>query len=423
MNTPAAPFVSPPLVNRAVNGSLPNVALAALVAVIARSAGACSSEGVVGALGRDAGPPVAVPDGGMGVAGGDLAGPVPRTTTSIAAGGSSTCVRTKTDEVRCWGENGTGSLGIGDTEPPTSAEPVAPTPLPKMQAVAAGERAQCSISAAGKVFCWGDLFLGDFNGQPIDHLPSVSPFSIAGEGEVARVAVGRFFTCLLGVAGDVRCFGLNDRGQLGLGDTEKRYLPTTLTGFDAPATSLTASMGGLFACATTQRGSVYCWGDDTDGQIPGAKGPVTSPRMISGLPDRAVEVVAGRAHACARLASGNVTCWGANALGQLGTGETTPMEAPVPTMYLTDVASLAAGRDHTCATRIEGTVFCWGDDADGQTGSTPDHARPSLVLDVTFAARFVSCGLSHSCASGEQGNVQCWGSNAHSQLGPGKAAF
>ena len=50
----------------------------------------------------------------------------------------SSCVKTANGEVRCWGENSTGSLGIGDTDPPTSATPVTPTPLGKIQALAAG---------------------------------------------------------------------------------------------------------------------------------------------------------------------------------------------------------------------------------------------------------------------------------------------
>lgn len=386
---------------------------------------ACASEGVVGSLAKeppDAGASSAEPPDG-GVDDGALAEPIARTTTALAAGGESTCVRTKSGEVKCWGENASGSLGIGDTEPASIAEPVAPTPLAKMQAVAGGERSQCAVSAAGKVFCWGDIFIGDFNGQPTDHLPAASPFPVEGVGDVSRLAVGRYFTCLLGSAGDLRCFGLNGKGQLGVGDTEKRYLPTTVTGFDGAVTSISASMGGLYACATTRPGSVYCWGDNTDGQISSDEGPVTSPRKLQRLPERAVEVVAGRAHACARLVSGSVKCWGANDRGQLGNGKKTASSVPVEAMYLTEVTSLAAGRDHTCAIRREGTLFCWGDDTAGQAGGTPDGSRPSLVKNAAFGAAFVSCGLAHSCAWGAGGNVECWGSDSRSQLGPVKATF
>jgi alpha-tubulin suppressor-like RCC1 family protein len=388
------------------------VSLAAIAIAIAGVAAiaACSSEGVVGALAKDSA------DGASD--GPDLgdAGPAPPLTpsaTAIAAGGASTCVKTSAGDVRCWGENGSGSLGIGDVEPPTSAEPVTPTPLGKVRA----------LRQDGKVSCWGDIFIGDFNGQPIDHLPAPSPFSIEASGEIAHVAVGRYFTCLLGTGGDVRCFGLNDKGQLGVGSTDKKYLPTTVNGFDGPVTSISASMGGLFVCATTHPGSVYCWGDNTDGQIAGEKGAVTEPRKMEKLEDRAVEVVSGGAHVCVRLASGSVKCWGSGDRGQLGNGGKSTSSVPVDVLYLTDVTMLAAGLHHTCAVRSEGSIFCWGEDGNGQAGASPDSSRPTLVRPASFGAEFASCGLAHSCAFGKGGRVECWGSDARSQLGPGPATF
>lgn len=384
------------------------------------SIGACSSEGVVGSLAgkNDGGADGAVVD----EEGGTVA-PLAPVTNAIAAGGASTCVKTMAGEVKCWGENGTGSLGIGDTEPPSSATPVSPSPLGKVRFVAAGERAHCAMGTNTKVYCWGDIFIGDFNGQPIDHLPAPSPFSIEASGEIASVAVGRYFTCLLGASGDVRCFGLNDKGQLGVGSTDKQYLPTTVNGLDGPVTSLSASMGGLFVCATTHPGSVYCWGDGRNGQFGGERGVVTTPRKVDGLTNRAAQVVAGGSHVCARLYGGAVQCWGSGDRGQLGDGLKQSSASPVATLYLTDVVTLAAGQSHTCAARREGTVFCWGDDTEGQVGGIPDPSRPSLVRPASFGAQLVTCGLAHSCAWAPDGRMECWGSNSRAQLGPGKATF
>ena len=398
-----------------------SLAIAAAVAVLGVLA-ACSSEGVIGSLAR--GSPEAGEDaeGSVEPVEAGVAEPLGLPTTAIAAGGESTCVKTASSEVRCWGENASGSLGIGSTDPSSSAAPVTPTPLGKVQALAAGERAQCALTPAGKVFCWGDMFVGDFNGLTIDHLPVTSPLEQVGVGEVARIAVGRYFSCLLGSSGDVRCFGLNDHGQLGVGSTERKYLPTTVAGFDGPVTSISASMGGLFVCATTHPGSVYCWGDNTNGQLLPDKGVVMSPQRVA-LSERALEVASGGSHACARLVTGSVKCWGAGGLGQLGNGATASSTTPVEVLYLTDVVTLATGLAHTCAVRREGTVFCWGDAADGQAGRQADPSRPLLVRPASFGAQFVSCGLKHSCAWGTGGHVECWGSDASLQLGPGKATF
>jgi alpha-tubulin suppressor-like RCC1 family protein len=378
---------------------------------------ACSSEGVVGSLATDGGSPE-----GSATEGGPVE-PLTPSTAPLAAGGSTTCVKTAGNELRCWGDDSSGSLGQNDSSPGQSATPLAPYKLGTVRAVFGGETSICALREDGKAYCWGDMFVGDFNGQAFDHLPLMAPLSIEGAPPVAHVAVGRYFLFLLGLEGDVRGYGLNDHGQLGVGSTDKQYLPTLLTGFDGPVTSLSASMGGLFACATTAPGSVFCWGDNTSKVIAADGATALSPRKIEGLVEPAVEIVAGGSHACARLASGAVKCWGAGEAGQLGNGATRSSGAPVDVLYLTDVSALAAGLRHTCAVRSEGSVFCWGDDTDGQAGSSPDPSRPLLVKPATFAGRYVSCGLAHTCAWATGGRVECWGSNARSQLGPGKATF
>jgi len=376
---------------------------------------ACASEGVVGSFagGRaadaiDAGPTVAA-------AAPATVEPLP---IGISTTGDSTCVKTRLGDVRCWGANRTGALGVGDVDLPGSAEPVTPSKLGRVESLAAGETSHCAIRAGSKVHCWGDMFFGSFNGRVSSHMPVMNPLEVGViTGSIARIAVGRYFLCTLARDGEVRCWGNNERGQLGLGSTELTHLPTRVEGLDGPATSLGASMGGLFACATTTPGSVYCWGDATDGQIGAERGAVLGPRRIEGLPEPAIDVVAGAAHACARLASGKVACWGAGRDGQLGDGANESSDTPREVAILTDVKGLAAGGAHTCAWRSEGAVFCWGKNDDGQTGLPASYGKPGLAVDASFGARGVACGLRHTCAWAA-GKVTCFGSNSSSQLGP-----
>lgn len=385
---------------------------------------ACSQEGVVGSLKGGNPPEGSTPEGEPAPG----AGPSIADTT-ISAGGASTCVRSTVGDVRCWGENGTGSLGIGAEDPTESAKPLEPSKLGLVTALFAGEQAHCAMRQDGKVLCWGTIAVAFAQGSgdvsPMSPMPIMNPFSIDNiTGKLARVAIGRHFMCTLGTEGDVRCFGFNQKGQLGLGNNDAQHLPTTVKGFDGAVVSLSASMGGVFACAATNTGAVYCWGDNAKGQIgPGGPAAVLAPRLVEGLPGKAVEVVAGGSHACARLDTGKVACWGEGSDGQLGDGRATSSATPVQTEMLTDVVGLAAGNAHTCAVRSEGAVFCWGSDKDGQAGSIPEGKRPWIVVEATFKARAVSCGLAHSCAWGAGGRVQCWGSDARSQLGPQSATF
>jgi alpha-tubulin suppressor-like RCC1 family protein len=341
--------------------------------------------------------------------------------TPLGAGGASTCVRTASGQLRCWGENGTGSLGIGDDTVTASATPVTPTGLSSVAAIASGATGHCALRTDGKVLCWGEM-PANFSGQLFDAIPFLNAMEMDGLEAVARIAVGHLFRCAVTVAGALRCWGRGAEGQLGLGTTAASDLPTTVTALPE-VTSVAASMGGSFACATTRAGAVHCWGANDHQQIGGADANVLSPRLVDGFGGPVVEVALGAAHGCARLASGEVKCWGSNASGQLGDGTTTSASAPVSARSLTDVAGLCAGRAHSCAVRTEGSVLCWGDDASGQAGSASAQSQPMLVLPADFRARTVACGLSHTCAWGDGGRVKCWGANDQGQLGPKSATF
>src|SRR3954469_21808610 len=93
----------------------------------------CSTEGVIGSLAGETPPSASGDDAGDDAA--VDAGAVPREANAIGAGGASTCVRTASKTARCWGENQTGSLGIGDDSITVSAKPVAPQALDHVAAI------------------------------------------------------------------------------------------------------------------------------------------------------------------------------------------------------------------------------------------------------------------------------------------------
>jgi len=72
--------------------------------------------------------------------------------------------------------------------------------------------------------------------------------------------------------GGVRCWGLNDNGQLGDGTTTSRSTPPTsdmLTGVQA----ITADYA--HTCALMGTGGVHCWGGNDNGQL--GDGPFQKP--------------------------------------------------------------------------------------------------------------------------------------------------
>lgn len=105
------------------------------------------------------------------------------------------------------------------------------------------------------------------------------------------------------------------------------------------------SVGGGFACALTRAGAVRCWGANERGQLgDGTALDRSTPVEVVGLGSGVRSIAAGGSHACALTVSGAVRCWGANDHGQLGDQTTTDRPTPVPVDGLgVGVRSLAAG--------------------------------------------------------------------------------
>lgn len=77
----------------------------------------------------------------------------------IGAGSAHTCALLEGGSMVCWGANGSGALGTGDTEPvgddetPASAGPI-DLPSPVVQMAVGGEHT-CAVLDDSRVFCWG----------------------------------------------------------------------------------------------------------------------------------------------------------------------------------------------------------------------------------------------------------------------------
>lgn len=175
--------------------------------------------------------------------------------------------------------------------------------------------------------------------------------------------------------------------------------------------------------------AIYCWRWEAFGGAIMQPGRTGSPISFS-------VVKVGGYHKCAIANTGDVYCWGDNTFGQLGDG-TTERRA-VPTRVALDVPAveLALGPNHTCAVDSSGRAWCWGMDRFGQLGFSPSKScrlpcalRPQTV---NTTARFVKIaaggydragdgaeGYGHTCAVAVGGEAYCWGWNFYAQLGDG----
>jgi alpha-tubulin suppressor-like RCC1 family protein len=161
-----------------------------------------------------------------------------------------------------------------------------------------------------------------------------------GTGRTATAITASFHdSCALLDDGTVKCWGYNQSGQLGLGDTNTRgwapgemgdNLPPVDLGTGRTATAISAGHG--HTCALLDNGTVKCWGaggaqlglgdtNNSRGDVPGEMGD-NLPPVDLGTGRTATVITAGGTHTCAVLDDGTVKCWGENAFGQLGQGDT-----------------------------------------------------------------------------------------------------
>jgi alpha-tubulin suppressor-like RCC1 family protein len=148
-------------------------------------------------------------------------------TDELDAGLDSTCARVNGGGVRCWGESFGGKLGygdlnnLGDNELPTSAGEL--DLGDSVAAFSVGSSHSCALLSGGQTRCWGlgnDGALGYGNETSIgDNETPASAGNVNVGALVVGLSVGGYSCALLG-GGGVRCWGKNNKGQLGYGNTD-----------------------------------------------------------------------------------------------------------------------------------------------------------------------------------------------------------
>ncbi len=249
---------------------------------------------------------------------------------SVAVGYWHSCARKKASGLSaCWGTNKAYTFGLGSYDENSHPVPENIT-LENVSEFALGDLFSCARDYKSEAYCWGYNNLGML-GQGVageTKVPTKTKFPYPTSSIKAN---WKNVCALKGDEGTLWCAGKNGEGQLGQGKASEYSAEPLQVSLSNPVLSF--SVGHSFACALVSGGGVWCWGDNSSGQVkPSGISLQTSPVQVE-LPQEATQIAAGNHHACAVLKDESLWCWGRNEEGQLGQGKTSAPSSPTPVQF------------------------------------------------------------------------------------------
>ena len=359
------------------------------------------------------------------------------------------CALSNELDIYCWGSNSHGqSSNTSDSNQPTHIlTPTKITPpttilypdsyeLASYQnthfrwaQVTTGRAHSCGLSIRGTVYCWGDSSLGQLGWTQswvIDKSADTEfpPIQTPATRQYKQISAGADHTCGITTQNLLFCWGSNRHKQINASNNAST-IPTKINLPDDTNTTFERVWTGPYnTCAKTlPDGDIFCWGDNTYGQIRPGTAPLDGdttlikPTLLNVPHDALTHLSLGKTHSCSISAKPDVTtfkyvtrCWGSSLSGALGQdptpGDTTeagiiPVSGfyngadPLPNFALDDTALISVNDESTCTFSTEGSTpgsrTCWGAQTKGQLGDnnnalvSPSNATPTQIEGYTFA--------------------------------------
>ncbi len=187
-------------------------------------------------------------------------------TLAIAAGTDHTCAVIGSGGVRCWGNGARGALGNNNL----NSQQANPTDVIGISsgatALAAGNDNSCAL-VSGLARCWGYNGSGSLGDGT--RVQRNTPVAVAGlpAGMTQLYTAGAFAShiCAIDSNGGAFCWGANYSAQVGDGTQADRLAGTPVSGLSSGVTQIVGGAG--HTCALITAGAVKCWGSRLDGQV------------------------------------------------------------------------------------------------------------------------------------------------------------
>ncbi|XP_051983066.1 probable E3 ubiquitin-protein ligase HERC3 [Xyrauchen texanus] len=262
----------------------------------------------------------------------------------------------------------------------------------KVIQITCGDQHSMALTHDGQLFVWGENSHGQLGlkeGQSgtltAQHVQSLSGIPLA------QISAGGDHSFALSLSGAVFGWGKNNAGQLGLGDTKDRHVPTVVSSLTQKKTVL-ISCGGEHTATLSKGGTVFTFGSGRFGQLGhNSFRDEHHPRVVAELWGSEVsQVTCGRNHTLVLVESSKlIYSFGCGMQGQLGNGQMCNQSVPLPVKLPTEsnhayvVGKLISGENHSFA-------LCFKELGNDTATPRPNQIREILTLDYRMIEQWVN---------------------------------
>lgn len=312
--------------------------------------------------------------------------------SQLSVGASQVCALTTEGALYCHGDWNSGELGTGDSEythlPVRVTLPDGATP----SYVSAGIGFTCVVATSGAAYCSGVNAAGQLGNGGTTTSKVFTRVALPANVALTSISAGLERACALDTNGGGWCWGQNYNGALGDDTYAHSRIPR---GVVLPAdTALTDLRTGWYhTCAITTTGSALCWGSNDQGALGWGQTYGGKTIRTAALPDgvSAARLAIGLAGTCISSTDQRIFCWGSNLRGSVGTGSTAPAYSPtqVLTVGTPDPATPIIGSVSTQSTSLTGSFIPNGaaSTVSLRISTSPDMANTRSVPVVIPRAR------------------------------------
>jgi hypothetical protein len=321
-----------------------------------------------------------------------------------------------------WGLNSSGQLGTNNVTTRSTPVTTFAGGTTWKSLCQSGDRPDhiAAIKTDGSLWIWGNNDRGHLGNNTLAYR-STPVTTFAGGNNWKQVACSGYNTAAIKTDGSLWVWGSNIAAQLGINSGVNFNQQTPVTTFAGGNNWKSVACGRTHTAAIKTDGSLWVWGDNTDGRL-GINATTNRSTPVTTFAGETnwKSVACGENYISAIKTDGTLWTWGGNANGQLGINNTDNRSTPVTTFSGgTNWKQVNCGRVHTAAIKTDGTIWNWGRNNDGQLGTGDGTQRNTPVIPNPGGTNWksVSCGESHTTATKTDGTLWVWGANSSGQLG------